>query len=195
MDVNSESDSRVNIDNEKNSSISNNLNFINLLQGSVSLNNHINVHASCFQRPPDINDHVEMHVLNTLSGHFDYETSLHDSMVSQCNHSNQSYDRSLTLDTFSNENLPPTQQTHQVSEAKVSPLYKNGPHEDVNNYRPISILPVLSKVLEKHVHDCLSAYLNNHNLLHKTQSGFRPQHSCETALVHMIDSWFHKVPF
>ena len=31
-------------------------------------------------------------------------------------------------------------------EAKVSPLHKNGPHDDVNNYRPISILPVLSKV-------------------------------------------------
>ena len=76
-------------------------------------------------------------------------------------------------------------------EAKVSPLHKNGPHDDVNNYRPISILPVLSKVLEKHVHDCLSAYLNEHNLLHKTQSGFRSQHSCETALVHMIDSWLN----
>ena len=76
-------------------------------------------------------------------------------------------------------------------EAKVSPLHKNGPHDDVNNYRPISILPVLSKVLEKHVHDCLSAYLNENNLLHKTQSGFRSQHSCETALVHMIDSWLN----
>ena len=76
-------------------------------------------------------------------------------------------------------------------EAKISPLHKNGPHDDVNNYRPISILPVLSKVLEKHVHDCLSAYLNEHNLLHKTQSGFRSQHSCETALVHMIDSWLN----
>ena len=76
-------------------------------------------------------------------------------------------------------------------EAKVSPLHKNGPHDDVNNYRPISILPVLSKVLEKHVHDCLSSYLHEHNLLHKTQSGFRSQHSCETALVHMIDSWLN----
>lgn len=74
-------------------------------------------------------------------------------------------------------------------EAKVSPLYKNGPHDDINNYRPISILPILSKVLEKHVHDCLSSYLHEHNLLHKTQSGFRSQHSCESALVHMIDSW------
>ena len=76
-------------------------------------------------------------------------------------------------------------------EAKVSPLHKNGPHDDVNNYRPISILPVLSKVLEKHVHDCLSAYLKEYNLLHKTQSRFRSQHSCETALVHMIDTWLN----
>ncbi|MEW8547257.1 MAG: reverse transcriptase family protein [Candidatus Thiodiazotropha sp.] len=74
-------------------------------------------------------------------------------------------------------------------EAKVSPLYKNGSHDDVNNYRPISILPILSKVLEKHVHECLSNFLHEHNLLHKTQSGFRSHHSCETALIHMIDSW------
>ena len=61
----------------------------------------------------------------------------------------------------------------------------------MNNYRPISILPVLSKVLEKHVHDCLSAFLKEYNLLHKTQSGFRSQHSCETALVQMIDTWLN----
>ena len=41
------------------------------------------------------------------------------------------------------------------------------------------------------MHDCLSAYLNENNLLHKTQSGFQSQHSCETALVHMIDSWLN----
>ena len=76
-------------------------------------------------------------------------------------------------------------------EAKVSPLHKNGPHDDVNNYRPISILPVLSKVLEKYVHDCLSVYLDENNSLHRTQSGFRSQHSCATALVHMIDSWLN----
>ena len=78
-------------------------------------------------------------------------------------------------------------------EAKVTPLHKNGPAEDVNNYRPISILPVLSKVLEKHVYDCLSDFLNEFKLLHKTQSGFRSQHSCETALTHMIDSWLNAI--
>ena len=78
-------------------------------------------------------------------------------------------------------------------EAKVTPLFKNGPHEEVNNYRPISILPVLSKVLEKHVHESLSEFLHTYDLLHKTQSGFRAQHSCETALVNMIDLWMNAI--
>ena len=78
-------------------------------------------------------------------------------------------------------------------EAKVSPLHKNGPIEEINNYRPISILPVLSKALEKHVSDSLTLYLNENNLLHKTQSGFRPHHSCETALNFMTDSWLNAI--
>lgn len=77
--------------------------------------------------------------------------------------------------------------------AKVSPLHKNGPHDDVNNYRLISILPILSKVLEKHVSECLLHYLNENNLLHKTQSGFNSQYSCETALTHMTDSWLNAI--
>ena len=95
-----------------------------------------------------------------------------DNVAFICNHS------------ISNSTFPNKWKT-----AKVSPLYKNGPRDDVNNCRPISILPILSKVLEKHVHDCLSNFLHEHQLLHKTQSGFRSQHSCETALIHMIDSW------
>ena len=51
----------------------------------------------------------------------------------------------------------------------------------------------MSKVLEKHVHDSLSEFLHDFNLLHKTQSGFRSQHSCETALVNMIDSWLNAI--
>lgn len=76
------------------------------------------MHVSCFQRPSDIGHHVDMHVLNTSNG-YDYDTSLHDTMVSQCNHGNQSYDSSLILETSSNEDLPSTQQSQQVSDDQV----------------------------------------------------------------------------
>ena len=78
-------------------------------------------------------------------------------------------------------------------DAKVAPLHKSGPHEELNNYRPISVLPILSKVLEKHVHDSLSNFLHQHELLYRTQSGFRAGHSCETALVNMVDSWLNAI--
>ena len=74
-------------------------------------------------------------------------------------------------------------------EAKVKPLHKGGPSNDPNNFRPISILPVLSKLFEKHVHDGLINFLESYKLLHDTQSGFRRNHSCETALIHMVEKW------
>ena len=73
-------------------------------------------------------------------------------------------------------------------EAKVIPLHKNGRRDDTNNYRPISVLPVVSKLLEKHVHDSLMVYV-----LHSTQSGFRPNHSCETSLLQMINTWLDAI--
>ena len=71
---------------------------------------------------------------------------------------------------------------------KVKPLYKAGGKEDVNDYRPISILPTLSKLIEKWVESQFSQFLNDFQLLHKSQSGFRSKHSTEYALILMIDS-------
>jgi hypothetical protein len=56
------------------------------------------------------------------------------------------------------------------------------------NYRPISILPVLSKVLERHVSNHLKLFLETNSLFQPNQSGFRTNYSCETALTSIIDS-------
>ena len=59
--------------------------------------------------------------------------------------------------------------------------------KDPNNYRPISVLPILSKFLERHLHNHLYNYLNSNNLLYTRQSGFRRHYGTETALIRIID--------
>ena len=56
--------------------------------------------------------------------------------------------------------------------ARVTPVYKAGDVLDMNNYRPISVLPTLSKLFEKFVYSQLYEYLLKHNLIYKNQSGF-----------------------
>jgi hypothetical protein len=73
--------------------------------------------------------------------------------------------------------------------AKVIPVYK-GKNSDIHNfgnYRPISLLPAFSKVLEKVVHSQLYTYLNVNRLLNDNQYGFRPFHSTEYAAIHLVD--------
>ena len=57
--------------------------------------------------------------------------------------------------------------------AKVTPIYKDGDKSDVSNYRPISVLPILSKILERAVHDQMYNYLTRNNILNQCQSGFQ----------------------
>ena len=63
--------------------------------------------------------------------------------------------------------------------APIAPLHKDGPRDDVNNYRPIAVLPVLSKILESHVTKPLTNYLNENNLIFKYQSAFRENQSIQ----------------
>ena len=62
------------------------------------------------------------------------------------------------------------------------PIFKSGDKSDVGNYRPISVLPIVSKIIERAVHDQLYAYLTNADLLSNAQSGFRSNHSTSTTL-------------
>ena len=73
--------------------------------------------------------------------------------------------------------------------ARVTPVFKKGEKSDLNNYRPISVIPVVSKVFEKIVYDQLYQYLNDNQLLSSCQSGFRSLHSTLTALLEATNSW------
>ena len=71
--------------------------------------------------------------------------------------------------------------------AKVTPLYKNGAKSDPKNFRPISVLPIVSKVHERLIHNQLASYFDENNLLCRSQSGFRKKHSTETAVTYFAD--------
>ncbi len=66
--------------------------------------------------------------------------------------------------------------------ARVIPLYKSGDKNDITNYRPISLLPVLSKIFEKLIHARLTSFLDKHNVIYHKQFGFRRRHSTVHAL-------------
>ena len=73
--------------------------------------------------------------------------------------------------------------------ANVSPVPKAGDKHDVNNYRPVSVIPVIAKVFESLVHDQLYQYLVKNKLLNVVQSGFRPHHCTQDVLLKTVDDW------
>lgn len=72
-------------------------------------------------------------------------------------------------------------------EAIVYPLPKSREPVEFKDLRPISVLPALSKILEKHIEEQTRTYLDENRLLPALQSGFRSNHSCTTALLHISD--------
>ena len=73
--------------------------------------------------------------------------------------------------------------------AKIIPLFKKGDKANPDHYRPISLLPCVSKLLERVVQRQLVRYLSENNILAKQQSGFRSNHSTSTSLVKVTDDW------
>ena len=74
--------------------------------------------------------------------------------------------------------------------AIIVPIFKKGDKNDPSNYRPISLLPILSKILEKIIAAQLTQYLTDNSLLTNTQHGFRPGLSTETALLQVADKLY-----
>ena len=72
-------------------------------------------------------------------------------------------------------------------------FFKSGDDHIINNYRPGLVLSIVSKILESHVFNAFYEYLSNNKLITCSQSGFRPKHSCETALNSLVDRWLKHI--
>jgi len=71
--------------------------------------------------------------------------------------------------------------------ARITPVYKAGDITCINNYRPISVLTAISKIMEKVVCKRVTSFLDRHNVITNSQFGFRRHHSCEQPLVLATD--------
>ncbi len=83
----------------------------------------------------------------------------------------------------------PTTWKHAI----VVPVYKNGDAENVNNYQPISLRPVISKMFEKIVASQLMYYLEKKNLLSNNPHGFRPKLSTEKTFTVVTDEIYNNM--
>lgn len=73
-----------------------------------------------------------------------------------------------------------------IKVARITPIYKSGTKSDCGNYRPISVLPVLSKIFERAMLDRLQAYLSKINYITANQYGFKQKSNTEIATVDLV---------
>ena len=73
--------------------------------------------------------------------------------------------------------------------ARITPIFKDGDRTEKSNYRPISVLPVISKLFEKLAFNQLYQYMKENGLFTCEQSGFLRLHSTITCLLKMSDDW------
>ena len=65
----------------------------------------------------------------------------------------------------------------------IIPVHKKNSKQKVDNYRPVSLLPICSKIFEKLIFDSIYEFLNKNSLFNNNQSGFRPNDSCIYQLI------------
>ena len=93
------------------------------------------------------------------------------------------FNQAITLSLFPDE-------FNVLNTAIVIPLYKNGQRNVAGNYRPISVLPAISKIMEKILYDQLYCYLSKFRFLSDGQFGFRKFHSTAPALLDCTNDWY-----
>ena len=71
----------------------------------------------------------------------------------------------------------------------MTPVPKSWDRQIVNDYRPVSVIPVIAEVFESIVHHHLYGYLEEHRILKKEQAGFQPNRSTQDVILRATDDW------
>ena len=77
--------------------------------------------------------------------------------------------------------------------ARITPIFKSGAKNDVNNYRPISVISVFSRILERIVHDQLYEFLRANKVITSNESAFQKLYSTVTSLICSTDYWYENI--
>ena len=145
---------------------------------------------SCFFFPTDCGEVYR--VIKSLKNRGSKIFDIHPSILKEnfdifSIHFVQLYNASLELEGF-----PDT-----LKVARVNPGHKSGPPDKVDNYRPISVLPLFSKVFEKLTLQRMNSFITRHNLLTPSQFGFRKGCSTTNAIIklltHVVEAYHQKI--
>ena len=98
--------------------------------------------------------------------------------------------RSPHLSQIFNISLRTKRYPDSLKFAKVAPVYKRDDKDNLDNYRPISVLPIVARVLEKLVYEQMIKYFESNDVLSKKQWGFRSLHLRDLLLMSKTNDWF-----
>ena len=92
---------------------------------------------------------------------------------------------SLPLMIVFNQSIIQGRFSGKMKKAEIIPLFKGNESDQVINYRPISLLVTISKILEKIIYKRLYKFINKHNILYQSKYGFRNKYSCGQAILEL----------
>ncbi len=133
-------------------------------------------HNSLFLTPTDINE-IERIIISLKPKNSSGQDRLSSKLLKSLSSS-----LACPISTIINKSLQTGTVPTSLKLAKVIPIYKTKDKTDMGNYRPISLLPTISKILEKVVHNRLYKFLSINDILFENQFGFRPGHSTSDAI-------------
>ena len=136
--------------------------------------------ATCFLRPTD-----EDEILQIIGNLGNRKSPGHDNIKSDIVKT-VAHEISYPLMILINRSLSTGKVPNDMKKAKVVPIYKKDNPEEFGNYRPVSVLPTFSKILERIVHNRCYSFLVKHNILYQKQYGFRNKHTTSMAVLDFV---------